>query len=47
MRTAFFTLPGTFCAPTFPAEITRPNLVFILADDLGWSDPTLYGTMKV
>jgi len=23
---------------------TRPNVVFILADDLGWSDTTLYGT---
>lgn len=25
---------------------TRPNIVFILADDLGWSDTTLYGTTK-
>lgn len=24
----------------------RPNLVFILADDLGWSDTTLYGTTR-
>ena len=24
----------------------KPNLVFILADDLGWSDTTLYGTTK-
>ena len=24
--------------------VDRPNLVFILADDLGWSDTTLYGT---
>ena len=24
----------------------RPNLVFILADDLGWSDTTLFGTTK-
>ena len=24
----------------------RPNLVFILADDLGWSDTTLYGTTE-
>ena len=23
---------------------TKPNVVFILADDLGWSDTTLYGT---
>lgn len=28
------------------AETTRPNIVFILADDLGWSDTTLYGTTK-
>ncbi len=24
--------------------VERPNVVFILADDLGWSDTTLYGT---
>ena len=24
----------------------KPNIVFILADDLGWSDTTLYGTTK-
>ena len=24
----------------------RPNVVFILADDLGWSDTTLYGTTR-
>ena len=24
----------------------RPNVIFILADDLGWSDTTLYGTTK-
>lgn len=26
------------------AEPARPNVVFIVADDLGWSDTTLYGT---
>src|SRR5512142_194600 len=25
----------------------RPNIVFILADDLGWSDTTLYGTTRL
>ena len=26
---------------------SKPNVVFILADDLGWSDTTLYGTTKL
>ncbi|MDG2126976.1 MAG: sulfatase [Fuerstiella sp.] len=34
-----------FC-PTLQAA-DRPNVVFILADDLGWSDTTLYGTTKL
>ncbi|MCL4134927.1 UNVERIFIED_CONTAM: hypothetical protein GTU68_016326, partial [Idotea baltica] len=25
----------------------KPNVVFILADDLGWSDVTLYGKTKL
>ncbi|MGN6552465.1 MAG: sulfatase [Verrucomicrobiota bacterium] len=29
------------------AETTRPNVLFILADDLGWSDTTLFGTTKL
>lgn len=28
------------------AEVQRPNVIFILADDLGWSDTTLYGRTK-
>jgi len=28
------------------SDVERPNLVFILADDLGWSDTTLYGTTE-
>ena len=32
---------------TLPAAAAKkPNVVFILADDLGWSDTTLYGTTK-
>jgi arylsulfatase A-like enzyme len=34
-------------APLYGADLpAKPNLVFILADDLGWSDTTLYGTTK-
>ena len=29
-----------------PNAARKPNVVFILADDLGWSDTTLYGTTK-
>jgi arylsulfatase A-like enzyme len=28
------------------ASEARPNVIFILADDLGWSDTTLFGTTK-
>ena len=28
------------------AAPSRPNVVFILADDLGWSDTTLFGQTK-
>ncbi|MBP6785917.1 MAG: sulfatase-like hydrolase/transferase, partial [Verrucomicrobiales bacterium] len=28
------------------AASPRPNVLFILADDLGWSDTTLYGKTK-
>ena len=32
--------------PTMLSAAERPNVVLILADDLGWSDTTLYGTTK-
>lgn len=35
------------CALSSPLfAVTKPNVLFILADDLGWSDTTLYGTTK-
>lgn len=33
-------------ASAAPAKPAKPNVVFILADDLGWSDTTLYGQTK-
>ena len=35
---------GTFAA--WAATSSQPNVVVILADDLGWSDTTLNGTTK-
>ena len=37
------------CAPlreTRAADALKPNVIFILADDLGWADTTLYGHTK-
>lgn len=33
-----------FVSPVVTRAADPPNIVFILADDLGWSDTTLYGT---
>jgi hypothetical protein len=33
-------------SPAF-AQSARPNVIFILADDLGWSDTTLYGNTQL
>ncbi len=41
-----FALLAVCCGHGFAADAPRPNIVFILADDLGWSDTTLYGTTK-
>lgn len=35
--------PSVFCCAEEP---TKPNVLFILADDLGWADTTLYGHTK-
>ena len=40
---AFFALPAFFCGLCFAAVPVRPDMVFILAGDLGWSDATRRG----
>ncbi|MBL9157067.1 MAG: sulfatase [Verrucomicrobiales bacterium] len=46
MRALLFSLL-VFFGFTSSESADRPNVVFILADDLGWSDTTLYGTTKL
>jgi len=46
VRLAVILLCGTSVANPADSVADRPNVVFILADDLGWSDTTLYGTTK-
>ena len=36
---------ASLCQPLFAEK--KPNVVFILADDLGWADTTLYGHTKL
>ena len=43
---ALFLLLGWLGGQASAAVPDRPNIVFILADDLGWSDTTLYGTTQ-
>ncbi len=45
MRPLLFSLLATLCIQASAAQ--RPNIIFILADDLGWSDTTLYGGTKL
>ena len=43
----FLILANAVGSFAFAAEPTKPNVVFILADDLGWSDTTLFKTTKL
>jgi arylsulfatase A-like enzyme len=42
----FFALVISWLIPSMNAAKTKPNIVFILADDLGLADTTLYGHTK-
>ena len=46
MKTLVLLLALSTCLH-LPAADTKPNIVFILADDLGWADTTLYGHTKL
>jgi len=53
LRTIFFKLAACSFVLLFATsdlraedEASKPNVVFILADDLGWSDTTLFGSTK-
>ncbi len=41
---SYASLSSVFGLPCFAGEKRRPNVVFILADDLGWRDTSLYGS---
>ncbi|MCA9136015.1 MAG: sulfatase [Planctomycetales bacterium] len=45
-RTVYPLLVVALAVATGGAAEPKPNVVFILADDLGWSDTTLFGTSK-
>ncbi|QDS87010.1 Arylsulfatase precursor [Rosistilla ulvae] len=42
----FACIAGGMFSPNGDLLAAKPNVVFILADDLGWSDTTLFGTTK-
>ncbi|WP_299665969.1 sulfatase [uncultured Polaribacter sp.] len=47
MRKNIFILVLLFAIISISSQKKQPNVVFILADDLGWSDVTLYGKTKL
>lgn len=43
-RISFFLLLFVACASSFAADKAKPNFVFILMDDMGWTDLGCYGS---
>lgn len=44
---ALFAIAVSLAIPSIQGADKKPNIVFILADDLGWADTTLYGHTKL
>jgi len=44
---AALTLPSCACDAEPPTTVTKPNFVFIFADDLGWGDLGCYGNQQI
>ena len=44
MLTCLAVLADADAAPAQTPRTVRPNIVFIVADDLGWTDPGVYGS---
>jgi N-acetylgalactosamine-6-sulfatase len=44
---AALTLPSCACDAEPEAKVTKPNFVFIFADDLGWGDLGCYGNQQI
>ena len=47
MRKIIVIVAAIFAVSNIASQKKQPNVVFILADDLGWSDVTLYGKTKL
>lgn len=47
MKKPFLALMAAMTLTATGATAERPNIIFILSDDLGWSDTTLYGQTKL